>query len=141
MKPKRSKAPKLEASPWVGVGVDLEEVGPFRKKHPVRDGRFLRRVFSRAELAYCREFRDPAPRLAARFCAKEALIKAAAPHARLLISDAEVAHEDSGRPFLKARSARAEVLRFFRTHDTLVSLSHKDRLAIAFVVVLSKGKN
>ncbi|MFH1018007.1 MAG: 4'-phosphopantetheinyl transferase superfamily protein [Pseudomonadota bacterium] len=141
MKPNRLIQRRLKASAWVGTGVDLEKVAPFRKKKARRDATFFRRVFSPSEIAYCRRFKDPAPRFAARFCAKEALIKAANPHARILISDAEVAHTPAGRPFLKARSSRPPVRRFFRTHEVFLSLSHKDDAAIAFVVVLLKRRN
>ncbi len=141
MKRRRSiQCPRNNPS-WVGTGIDLEMVEPFRKKRPGRDATFFRRAFSPAEIEYCRRFRDPAPRFAARFCAKEALIKAANPRAHLLISDAEVVHAFSGRPVLKPRSSRPEVVRFFRTHETFLSISHKDDLAVAFVVVLLKRRN
>ena len=58
-----------------GVGVDLTEVERLRgllERRPAA----AERLFTPAELAYCRGFSDPVPRLAARFAAKEAVGKA-----------------------------------------------------------------
>ena len=56
----------------LGLGVDLVPVS--RLKGARKD--FLERVFTPAERAYCRAWKDPAERLAARFAAKEAVMKA-----------------------------------------------------------------
>ena len=57
-----------------GVGVDIESVDRFRKYRP--GDPFLSRVFTPVELDYCFSKASPAPHLAARFAAKEAIIKA-----------------------------------------------------------------
>ena len=59
-----------------GVGVDLAQITRLRRAVERWDERFLRRVFTEAEIAYCRRRRDPIPHLAARFAAKEATLKA-----------------------------------------------------------------
>ncbi len=58
----------------VGIGVDIEPVASFSKKPFARNRRFYERVFTADEIAYCRKFKDPSARFAARFCAKEALV-------------------------------------------------------------------
>lgn len=60
----------------VSVGIDLTSVDDVRQSLHDFGERFLQRVFTSAELADCSISRDPAPRLAARFAAKEATIKA-----------------------------------------------------------------
>jgi holo-[acyl-carrier protein] synthase len=60
----------------VSVGVDLASVAEVRQSLHDFGERFLHRVFTPAELADCSVSRDPVPRLAARFAAKEATIKA-----------------------------------------------------------------
>ena len=59
-----------------GIGVDLAQIPRLRRVVERWDDRFLRRVFTEAEIAYCRRRRDPIPHLAARFAAKEATLKA-----------------------------------------------------------------
>lgn len=58
-----------------GVGVDIEEINRFsqyvKPAHP-----FLKKIFTNPELKYCFSKSAPAPHLAARFAAKEAIIKA-----------------------------------------------------------------
>src|SRR2546428_12564486 len=59
-----------------GVGVDLVKIERMREVIARWDERFLRRVFTEQEIAYCRARRDPVPHFAARFAAKEAGMKA-----------------------------------------------------------------
>ena len=59
-----------------GIGVDLVKIPRMRDVIARWDERFLRRVFTERELAYCRSRRDPVQHLAARFAAKEAGLKA-----------------------------------------------------------------
>ena len=59
-----------------GIGVDLVQIPRMRRVVKRWQDRFLRRVFTDAEIAYCRKRRDPVPHLAARFAAKEAALKA-----------------------------------------------------------------
>src|SRR6266436_10358434 len=59
-----------------GIGVDLALISRLREVVQRWDERFLRRVFTDDEIAYCRRRRDPIPHFAARFAAKEATLKA-----------------------------------------------------------------
>src|SRR5207245_2299169 len=57
------------------LGVDLVEIARIREILERHGERFLARVYTEAEVAYCRTHREPAPSLAARFAAKEAAFK------------------------------------------------------------------
>ena len=59
-----------------GIGIDLVPISRMREVIARWDERFLRRVFTEGEIAYCRARRDPVPHFAARFAAKEAGLKA-----------------------------------------------------------------
>ena len=59
-----------------GLGVDLVEVGRIRRACDRWGERFLRRVFTAGERAYCMRKVHPEQSLAARFAAKEAVLKA-----------------------------------------------------------------
>ena len=60
----------------LGIGVDLTQMPRMRRVVARWDERFLQRVFTEQEIAYCRRRRDPIPHFAARFAAKEATLKA-----------------------------------------------------------------
>src|SRR5262245_3319751 len=124
----------------VGIGVDIESVDSFRKKNFKKDQRFFVRIFSGDELKYCKKFNDSAPRLTARFCAKEATIKAASPVAKLVVSDVEVGIKENGAPFLQPRSNRPEVKKLFQKYKFHLSLSHTNGKAAAFVVMEQKER-
>ena len=60
----------------VGIGIDLIGISRVRRTLDRFGERFLRRVYTEGERAYCFRKADPCPSLAARFAAKEAAMKA-----------------------------------------------------------------
>ena len=60
----------------VGVGIDLTDVARIRKLLENYSNSFLERTFTSAEIEYCKRSADPALHFAARFAAKEAMVKA-----------------------------------------------------------------
>jgi holo-[acyl-carrier protein] synthase len=60
----------------LGIGVDLVEVARLEQSISRQGERFLRRVFTANEIAYCSAMKSPGPNYAARFAAKEAVAKA-----------------------------------------------------------------
>ncbi len=111
-----------------GIGIDLLEVKRIRELAEKFGERFLKRVFSESELEYCFSHKDPYPHLAARFAAKEALIKATG-LTELNLCEISIESE-SGVPFIAIRGKKQ--------NDFLVSLSHTRDHAVA--VVLKKGE-
>jgi len=99
--------------------------------------RFLHRVFTPDEIAYAQARRAPAPHLTARFCAKEATMKALGTGQALgvLWKNVEVIRSD-GAPQLQLHGAAAERSRALGVGRTLVSLSHTDEVAVAQVLLL-----
>ncbi len=132
--------PGLEAiagQPVVAIGVDLVDIDRIRAVIGRQPG-FVTRVYTEAEVAYCRARRDPAERFAARFAAKEAVLKALGTGlGGADFTDIEVVRLESGQPELRlsgraaARSAEQGIDRW------LISLTHSDHLAEAFVVGLA----
>lgn len=59
-----------------GIGVDTIELGRIERVYRHYGEKFLTRIYSQEERAYSLRFSDPIPRLAARFAAKEACMKA-----------------------------------------------------------------
>ena len=122
-----------------GVGVDLAQIPRFRRAVERWDDRFLRRVFTDDEIAYCRHRRDPIPHLAARFAAKEAALKALGTGLALGTRwrEVEVRREQGQAPTL-VLTGRCRALAHSRGADgALLSLSHDGDYALAHVLLLS----
>jgi holo-[acyl-carrier protein] synthase len=118
----------------VGVGVDLTPVGRIERAMAAHPVRFEARLFTEGERAYCRARARPGQHFAARFAAKEAVLKALGVPEGLRWHELEVVSADSGAPSLRlsgnaaAAAARAGVRRLH------LSLTHADDAAMAFVV-------
>ncbi len=123
--------------PVLAVGVDLIEIPRVERALNRYGERFLRRVFTPAEVIYSR---GRVPELATRFAAKEAVAKALGVGMRMLASDGVEWHEVEilgdwrGRPevYLHGRAARRAAQ--LGLTQWAVSLSHEREYAIAFVV-------
>jgi holo-[acyl-carrier protein] synthase len=121
----------------IGVGVDLVEVPRFREVIN-RTPSMLDRLFTDAERAYADRHRDPAPRLAVRFAAKEAVMKALGVGlGSMTIRDIEVARdEESGRPTLVLHDTARRVADDRGVTQWQISLTHTDLMAQAMVIAL-----
>jgi holo-[acyl-carrier protein] synthase len=115
----------------VSVGVDLVDVGRVREALARYPKRFAGRVLSEREAAYCLSRPDPAPHVAARFAAKEAVIKCLGGGCSL--REIEVVRALSGFPSITLHGRAKERA---GNREVLISLSHLDNLASAFAVLV-----
>jgi holo-[acyl-carrier protein] synthase len=123
----------------VGTGVDIAEV-PRIKAAVERFGqRFLSRVFTLEEARYCLARPNAAERLAARFAAKEAAMKALGTGLRHGVTwhDVEVVRESGGRPTLRLTGKAAEFAARLGCRTCHVSITHTVEQAMAFVILES----
>lgn len=100
--------------------------------------RFVDRVFTDDEIAYCRSRRDPAPHFAARFAAKEAFLKALGAPPGLRWTEIEVRSTPGGAPVLVLSGEAAAAARRRGVASQHLSLTHAGDVAAA-VVVLEAG--
>ncbi len=117
------------------VGVDA--VGVERLERIVRDDeRRQAALFTERELAYCRGKRRCYEHMAARFAAKEAVLKAFGTglSQRIRWTDVEVLNDASGRPRIRLEGAVASFAERHGLKDLDVSLTHTEGLAIAHAV-------
>ena len=123
----------------LGVGHDLVHVPRLARLLQRWDQRFLDRVFSPAEQAYCRKFHDPAPSFAARFAAKEAFYKALSCGRSLPLwfRDAEVVHEVGAALRLEISPRAKELADTAGVRYMHLSLTHDGEYASAIVVLES----
>ncbi len=121
----------------VGLGVDLVRIERFRAFLRRDKQALLQRLFTREELAYCLARKDPAPHLAARFAAKEALLKAFGLGLRdgLSWQDMEVVRDSLGKPFFRLNGRAAELVAERHLAEPLLSYSHDGDYATATVIL------
>jgi len=119
----------------VGTGTDLVEACRFREENVSQ--RLLVRVFTEAELSYCRRMRFPELHLAARFAVKEATVKALASAVPgLLVSQVEVVRSAHGNPGVRLVQGRCSPAPPRLPDDLVlhVSISHAGWYALANVI-------
>ncbi len=117
----------------VAVGVDLVDIDRIRRVIE-RQPRFVERVYTTAEQAYCRMRRDPAERFAARFAAKEAVLKALGTGlGGADFTDIEVVRLQTGQPELAIRGRAEAKATELGIGGWLITMTHSRNLAQAFV--------
>ena len=124
----------------LGIGVDIIEVARIQASHEKFGERFLHRILHPNEIAYCLSHRIPAPFLAVRFAAKEAISKAFGTGigSKLGWRDMEVGKRASGEPFVILHDAGQRLLRERGARGVWLSLSHTENYAAA-VAILEAG--
>ena len=121
----------------VGVGTDLAEISRVARSIERFGDRFLARVYTAGEIAYCRTKKNFAESFAARFAAKEAGAKALGTGISYGVSwqEFEVLRAPSGKPSLVLHGRAAEIAgRLGVVHATL-SLTHSRDTAMAVVIL------
>jgi holo-[acyl-carrier protein] synthase len=120
----------------IGLGLDAVEVDRFRRVL-ARTPTVADRVFTDGERAYGERARDPAQRLAARFAAKEAAMKALGVGIGAFDwHDVEVVRAESGAPALRVTGRAAALAAEQGVTSWRVSLTHTNHAAEAIVVAL-----
>jgi holo-[acyl-carrier protein] synthase len=123
----------------IGMGLDAADIPRIARTLERYGERFLRRVFTDGEIAYCKRRRNPVPHLAGRFAAKEAGMKALGTgHSRgVLWKDLEVVRV-SGPPQLRLHGTAAARAERMGVQSSLLTITHSDALAMAQVLLLGK---
>jgi holo-[acyl-carrier protein] synthase len=115
------------------VGIDIIEIDRIAQTLKRFGHRFLRRIYTEAEIAYCR---GRAPQLASRFAAKEAMMKALGTGIRGVgWRDIEVVRARGGAPSIRLHGRAAQVAERQGVHHSALSLSHSREYAVASVVI------
>ena len=121
-----------------GFGVDIVEVKRIKAAVKKFGGRFLNRIFTERELAYCKGKGAPEQHLAARFAAKEAVYKAFGGDGKNPIAwtDVEIVNDRYGKPLviLKGTAKRLMVRR--KVRRAVVSLSHTKNYAVGNCILI-----
>ena len=109
----------------IGIGIDIEDISRFRKKEFKKNRDFYNKIFTKREIDYCLKKSDPYQHFAARYCAKEAFIKAL--HKKI---------EDFKSVEVILNRNKPTIL--WKGYDISLSLAHEPEKAVAVVIITKK---
>ena len=112
----------------LGQGIDIIEVSRIAKAIERWGDDFLKHVFTDQEIAYARKRRFPDQHFAARFAAKEAVLKAIGENADIGWKDIEIINQHSGKPSCIFHNKEF-------SPKILISLSHTKEYAVASAII------
>jgi holo-[acyl-carrier protein] synthase len=123
----------------IGLGIDATDIHRIAGTLAQYGERFMRRIFTDGEVAYCTRRRVPAIHFAGRFAAKEAAMKALGTgHTQnVLWRDVEVIRR-GGPPQLQLHGGAARRFHAIGGRSSLLTITHSDALAIAQVLILGE---
>jgi holo-[acyl-carrier protein] synthase len=122
----------------IGTGLDATEIARIAETIERYGERFIQRVFTEGEIAYCQRKRDSASSFAARFAAKEAAMKALGTgHSRGVFWRGIEVVRRHGPPHLEFHDGAAARFAALGATGSLVTITHSRELAIVHVMLLA----
>jgi len=123
----------------IGLGLDATDIDRIATTIERYGERFLHRIFTEGEVAYCMRRRVPSIHFAGRFAAKEAAMKALGTgHSHgVLWRDIEVVRR-GGPPQLQLHGGAATRFAAIGGRSSLLTITHSDDLALAQVLILGQ---
>lgn len=121
----------------IGLGFDATDIPHVERVYKRFGDRFLRRIFTDGEIAYCLRHRNPVPSLAARFAAKEAAMKALGTGRSrgVLWKNIEVVRGAGGPPQLRFHGGALRRAESMGVKTSLMTITHAKALAMAQVML------
>jgi holo-[acyl-carrier protein] synthase len=117
-----------------GIGVDIIEIARIQRSVDITGERFLEKVFTPGEIAYCRSKSNSHQHFAARFAAKEAVSKALSTGwaGEFRWKDVEVVNDPSGQPRITLHGKLRDAL---SSLSILLSISHSETHVVAMALI------
>lgn len=123
-----------------GTGIDIVEIPRMHDAIKKWGDSFISKVFTAREVKYSTSKRFSAQHFAARFAAKEAVVKAFGEPSKFPIrwTDIEVVNDAEGKPVIEFRGGAMKLKKTKKIDEIVVSMSHSKNYAIASVILLRK---
>lgn len=120
----------------LGTGIDLVKNSRIKNLIEKYEDRFLKKIYTEAEIEYCQQKINSAPSFAARFAAKEAVLKALGTGMRNnRWQDIEILNDNLGKPEVKLSGSTAGRAEELGVSSIFISISHEKDFSIAQVVM------
>ncbi|MBI3803194.1 MAG: holo-ACP synthase [Nitrospirae bacterium] len=124
----------------IGIGVDLVKISRIQEISARWGDRFLDRVFTPAEQAYCLRRKFPPVHLSARFAVKEAILKALGTGLRMGTrwKEIETINNPAGKPEVRMSGRTRELADAQQVEEVFASITHDHDYSIAQVILARK---
>ena len=124
----------------LGIGADIAECLRIARMIERHGELFIHRVYTPEEVRYCQSRRQSTQHFAARWAAKEAVLKALGISGRrgAAWADVEIRPDDSGRPIAAVRGAVKDVVEQQGVGKLLISIAHCRTHATAYAMALGR---
>ena len=124
-----------------GSGIDIVEISRFRKAKKKWGAGFLNKIFTEHEIEYSKKRRFQDQHFAARFAAKEAVLKAFGDNLSSIHNwqDIEILNDTSGRPYVSFHRSAEKLKTKEKIEDVVLSMAHCKGHAVA-TAILVRGK-
>lgn len=126
----------------IGLGVDIVEISRIKSAVIRWKEAFLKRVFTDNEIIYSQNKKFAYQHLAARFAAKEAVLKAIgdASIQRIEWHNVEVLNDEFGKPYIRLSGEAQKIKKSRNITDIIISMSHTHKVAVANAILIRDGK-
>ena len=123
-----------------GTGIDIIEISRIKNAVLRWKDSFLKRIFTENEINYSQAKKFSYQHLAARFAAKEAVLKAIGDSSihQINLREVEVLNDESGKPFIRLSGAAKKIKEKKKISDIIISMSHTHKLAVANAILMKK---
>ena len=124
-----------------GTGIDIVEIARFKKAKKKWGKNFLNKIFTESEIAYSRKRRFQDQHFAARFAAKEAVLKAFGDKLSSIHNwrDIEILNDKSGKPYIRFHRSAKKLKTKEKINNVILSMAHCKGHAVANAILI-RGK-
>ncbi|MCK8826179.1 holo-ACP synthase [Natroniella acetigena] len=121
-----------------GLGIDIVEIERIEEAIKKRE-RFKQRIFTNGEINYCEQYKESWAYYAARFAAKEAIVKALGTGFRgFEWKDIEIVKDELGKPAVKLHNQAHKIAEEREIKEFLISISHSRDYAVAQAIAIGR---
>ncbi len=117
----------------IGLGIDICDIN--KLKRPLKNKRFLKRVFSKKEIEYCKIKKNAILHFAGRFAVKEAFLKAVSDRKDIPLCKIETVNDAYGKPEIAKTPFVKNLLKKKKVKKIFISISHIDALSVAACIL------
>ncbi|OGW75319.1 MAG: holo-[acyl-carrier-protein] synthase [Omnitrophica bacterium RBG_13_46_9] len=122
----------------VGTGIDIVEISRFKNATKKWGGNFLDKIFTKNEVVYSKKRRFQDQHFAARFAAKEAVLKAFGDKMTSIRNwqDIEILNDKSGKPYIRFHGSAKRLKTKEKIDKVVISMAHCRNHAVANAILL-----
>lgn len=137
-----NKGREVKANLIFGIGTDIVEISRIEEVFNKNGNRFTKKFFTAFEEEYCLSQKNPHPHYAARFAAKEAVVKALGTGFRKMkFNEIEIVNDCLGKPEVRLSGQALAIAKKLGIQEIKLSLSHTRDNAVAFAVAYGKAQD